>query len=79
MKFTITMKDPDGFFDCVAEAVAEEVNKMGIADDDERDAVKETKTEKVKELLKTWFEYGEYLTVEVDIEAKTCVVTSAPL
>lgn len=28
----------------------------------------------MKELCKKWFEYGEYLTVEIDTDAKTCTV-----
>jgi hypothetical protein len=32
---------------------------------------------KVQELCSTWFSYGEYLTVEIDTEAKTCTVLPA--
>ena len=30
--------------------------------------------EEIKELAKKWFNYGEYLTVEIDTDAKTCTV-----
>ncbi len=34
----------------------------------------EEQREEFLELCKQWFEYGEYLTVEVDTEERTCVV-----
>lgn len=71
MKFTITMKDPDGFHNCLDEAVDEAVGKIEGIDDDEREALKETKREKLKELLGKWFEYSEYLMVEIDTEEQS--------
>lgn len=74
MKFRITMKDPDGVYDCVKDAAKEWANKITEVDEDEREALVESKHEKLQELCREWFEYGEYLTVEVDIEAGTCTV-----
>jgi len=34
----------------------------------------EDEKKSVESLIETWVEYGECLTVEVDTEAKTCVV-----
>ena len=74
MKFTVTMKDPDTLHDAVFEAVEEDVMKIEGLSPDERDAVIEERQEKVRELCNKWFEYGEYLRVEIDTEAKTCTV-----
>jgi hypothetical protein len=74
MKFKITMKDPDGFYDCLADAARDAADQVTGLDDDERDALIDTKKEKLSELLSKWFQYSEYLTVEVDTEAQTCVV-----
>jgi len=74
MKFTITMKDPDGFYESVMDAITEDVR--GIQDPDEREAVRQVREEKTHALLKRWFEYAEYLTVEVDTVAETCTVVT---
>lgn len=70
MKFKITMKDPDGYSDSVQEAVRDSLKDSGL-DEDELELVEEKRREKFSEVLSKWFEYGEYLTVEVDLEKKT--------
>lgn len=74
MKFTITMKDPDGFSNSVDEAVADLTQDIADLPEDEQELLLEARKEKLQTLLKTWFEYDEYLTVEVDTEAGTCTV-----
>lgn len=74
MKFKVTMKDPDTLGDAIHEAVKADVVKIEGLDEEERDAVQEERQEKVAGLCATWFEYGEYLCVEIDTEAKTCTV-----
>jgi len=74
MKFRVTMKDPDVLHDAIQEAVAECAAALTGIDEDERPAVAEKRCEKVAELCGTWFGYDEYLTVEIDTDAKTCVV-----
>lgn len=72
MKFTVTMKDPDTLLDCISEAVENEIDP--ILDEDEKEAVKKIRVEKIMVLCRKWFEYGEYLRVEIDTEEKTCKV-----
>lgn len=74
MKFRVTMKDPDVLHDAIEEAVDSAVDKMDGLDADEREAVKDKRKENVADSCCAWFKYGEYLTVEVDTDAKTCVV-----
>jgi hypothetical protein len=84
MKFRVTMKNPDGLHRAVKEA-AREAADMGA--DWRRDCeaagnpvegsnieALDEQVEDLMDLASTWFEYGEYLTVEIDTEAKTCVV-----
>lgn len=73
MKFRVTMKDPDTLYEAIKEAVDEQVEALPL-DEDEREDVAETRIEKVKELCGTWFKYDEYLEVEIDTDAETCVV-----
>jgi len=75
MKFTVTMKDPDTLYDAIEDAVIEEVNKMDNLDEDEREDLIISRREKVAEICEEWFSYSEYLTVEIDTEAKTAVVS----
>lgn len=77
MKFRVTMKDPDTLHDAVRDAVnaqAKEYAGLMDLDDDERAQLVDSRCEKVRSMCCRWFEYGEYLTVEIDTEAKTCVV-----
>lgn len=73
MKFTVTMKDPDTLTDAIEEAVREEVEAMGLPED-EAEALMEARADKVGRLCDRWFEYGEYLQVEIDTEAETATV-----
>jgi len=73
VKFKVTLKDPDTLQDAIIDAVRDDVSKLEI-EADEREAIEERRREKVGDLCAAWFRYGEYLTVEIDTEAKTCVV-----
>lgn len=77
MIFRVTMKDPDSLYDAAVEAVQEELAKLEGLDEQEREILEETRVEAAKELAGIWFEYGEYLTVEIDTEKETCVVVEA--
>lgn len=59
MKFRITMKDPDGVFESIEDAV-----KADLPD----------RHYEYEQMIKPWFRFSEYITVEIDTEAKTCVV-----
>jgi hypothetical protein len=74
MKIRVTFKDPDGPSDCIEEAVKASVQEMGLADQDEAEAVYETRLEKVREKVRRWLECMEYITVEFDLEADTATV-----
>jgi hypothetical protein len=74
MKFTVTMKDPDTLGDAISDAIKAELDEMPGLPDDEAEEVADMRREKVAKLCSKWFEYGEYLRVEIDTEAGTCVV-----
>lgn len=75
MKILVQMKDPDVLHDAIEEAVKESL-VAETPDPQERDAIKEIRIAKIGRLAAKWFEYGEYLTVEIDTEAETCTVVS---
>ena len=75
MKFKVTMNDPDTLHDCVLDAAKDSV--ADIADPEERAAVQAVRRDRMLKAAKPWFEYGEYLTVEIDTDAGTCVVVPA--
>jgi hypothetical protein len=76
MIFRVAMKDTDALYEAIRDAVNEEVAKMGLSKD-EAELIAEARMEKVKEGCEKWFEYSEYLTVEIDTEAWTCTVLMA--
>jgi hypothetical protein len=72
MKIRVTMKRPDALIEGIDDAV-KALDLSGLADD-EAEAVRDLRKEKARDLALRWFEHGEYLTVEIDTEAETCVV-----
>lgn len=74
MKFTVQMKDPDGVSDAIDEAVDEALKAVTGLTEKERETLRDIKRETIIEALGKWFEYQEYLAVEIDTDAETCVV-----
>lgn len=72
MKFCITFKDPDGPYECIRDAAKESLPE-GL-DEAEKDALIESRHEKLANFCRRWLEFSEYVTLEFDTEAKTCVV-----
>ena len=73
MKVKVYIKDTDVLQDAVGEAVDEELKNSGLSED-EQEAVRELRVEKALGIASTWWEYGEYITVEFDTEARTARV-----
>ncbi len=74
MKFRVMFKDPDGPMDSIQEAATEYVNSLTGIDEDDKESLIESRVEKIKKVTDKFFEYGEYVELEVDTDAKTCVV-----
>ena len=73
MKVKVFIKCPDVLQDAVEESVDDELKNSGLAED-EQEAVRELRIEKALDVANTWWEYGEYITVEFDTEARTARV-----
>lgn len=71
MKIRIYLKDPDTLYDAISDSV-ENIQTGLSAEATEK--IKEAHKEEYIELSRTWFEYGEYVMLEMDTEAKTCIV-----
>lgn len=72
MKIKITLKDPDTLYDAISDAVNElEIDGL---DSDELEAVRELRKETFREVAAEWFEFGEYVTLEMDTEEQTIKV-----
>ena len=78
MKFRITMKDPVGVFDSITAEVVRLMERIKELDEginaDEMDSIEEQHRETLEKHVRDWFQYGEYITVEIDTDAKTCKV-----
>lgn len=74
MKFQVSMKNPDALDEAIQEAARTSLLASKDIDDDEVGLLMEHRCEKLRAICKQWFEHGEYLTVEIDTEANTCVV-----
>lgn len=72
MKFTVTLKDPDGLHTSL-----EDCDFGGTPSDlspEEQEAVTAMRADKAREFASTWLEYGEYVQLEFDTDAGTCTV-----
>lgn len=76
MKFTITMKDPDGPYDCIQDAARNSLKSSGLSEKEQR-ALIDLRVEKMLETTNKFFEHGEYLSIEIDTEAGTATVLPA--
>lgn len=69
MKFIITMKDPDGVYDSIEDSLT--TPDLSNLTEEEADAVIEKRREERTEIISKWFEYSEYISIEIDTDAKT--------
>lgn len=74
MKFKVTMKDPDTLGDAISDAVIADLRTIEGLDDEDRKTLFDQRREAVSKITSKWFEYGEYLTIEIDTDAQTATV-----
>jgi len=74
MKFKIQMKDPDGVYDAITDAMKDTLRSIEGITDDERESLEESRREKIEAAVGKWFEYNEYVTIEIDTDAGTATV-----
>lgn len=73
MKFIVQMKDPDGVYDGIEEAVKQSLKSLDLPEN-EKEALKEARSETIRRVTSKFFEYGEYVKIEFDTDAKTATV-----
>ena len=66
-KIKVTLKDPDTLYDTIQDFVDQELKESGLPED-EQDLLKEARVEKYNEACSIYFQYGEYVTIEIDTE-----------
>ena len=74
MKFRITMKDPDGPYECIQDAAKDQVKAIEGITDAERETLMGSRVDALRDFAGKWMEYGEYIEVEFDTEAGTATV-----
>lgn len=75
MKFKVMMKNPDALDEAIDEAVEASLDNTPVSED-EREMLAESRRDEIRTLCGKWFEYGEYLRVEVDTVAETCTIVT---
>lgn len=76
MKVKLFLKDPDGVYESVRDAVQETLPD-GLSDTEQEELLA-SRTDDTHEKLKAWVQWKEYVTVEIDTEtgeAKVLPVT----
>ncbi len=77
MKFRVTMKDPDALYDAVGDAIEADVKeRFPGALAHERETLLGMARDRLHAAARPWFGGGDYLTVEIDTDARTCTVVA---
>lgn len=75
MKLQVTFKDPDAFYEPIKEKVKELLKDNPLTKYiEDTSEVEDEIFQSFMNKLDLWVEYGEYLTVEFDLEEKTATV-----
>lgn len=76
MKIIIKLKDPDGVYESIQQIADQEVEKLVEASNGLLKAgdVEDTVGEKIREMTRSFVEYGEYVTIEIDTDTNTARV-----
>ncbi len=77
MIFTITMKNPDALRFALKDAVDEifpEEDFNNLKTEEEIEELKEEKIDELKKICSKWFEYDEYVYLQIDTKLQTCTV-----
>lgn len=70
------MKDPDGPYDCIQDAVKASLGEQPLTVR-ERELLIAERMQAQQALVGKWLQYGEYITVEIDTDAGTATVLPA--
>ena len=74
MKLKITLKDSDGVYESIKDAAESSTGNTEGLDNSELEDLVETRCRKLEEQCKPCIKYGEYVTIEIDTDAKTATV-----
>lgn len=75
MKFKITLKDSYGVQASLRDASEQWADKVtGLETEEHDDIVRAIRRAKLEQIIGKWFKYSEYVTLEIDTAAGTCVV-----
>lgn len=72
MKIKLMLKDPDGVYESVKEAVIDSLPE-GLSRDEREDVIR-TRMENAWDVLRKWVEFQEYVRIEIDTDAGTARV-----
>jgi hypothetical protein len=75
MKFRVTLKDPDCLYEAAREATREECAAIpGLSEEEKLVISQKREVDAITFASKKWFQYGEYVTIEIDTDEGTATV-----
>jgi nitrogen regulatory protein PII-like uncharacterized protein len=74
MKIKIQFKDPDAPYEAIRDAAEEQVLAIEGISEDEAESLIDKRHGQIAEKLRKWIKFGEYVTIEFDIEEQTAIV-----
>ena len=74
MKVRITLKDPDGCYDAITDAAERSVSEVSGLGVYEVEELIDSRRRSLHEACAKWVNDSEYVTIEIDTDAKTAVV-----
>jgi hypothetical protein len=77
MKFRITLKDPDGVYQCISDAADQSMEGVEGVNEPEWNTLHAARSESILEAASKWVKHDEYVTIEIDTDEKTAIVIPA--
>lgn len=72
MKFKVFLKDPDGVYESITDAVEKSLKESPpTAFDEDLEDIKELRRGSLSKFIREWIQYEEYVYLEFDTETKT--------
>lgn len=66
----LELKDPDGVYESIRNHVTKSLKDTEGLTEEEVNSLTEERHEMLSEILQEWVTYGEYVTVEINLETK---------
>jgi hypothetical protein len=73
VKIRVTLKDPDGIYECITDALKAQMSRPAGCTIEEWDDIIDARR---REITDRWFKYGDYAEIEIDTDGNYARILS---